>query len=175
MIDIEELIQKVKNEKAPFTKARLIRKIRAEFDIDSKDLAKKIGLSPSNISHYLRILKLPELVVDGYIGELVSLTHLFIISRLHSDEDMINAYETVLTKNLNSQETEKLIRQVLFGLNSNGVGLSEELKSKIEEKFKKIDPAINVELIQTRIRARVQLTINGNKEKTSRILEKIFQ
>lgn len=172
--EIKRLVEQLNKEPDVFTKARIVQFLNKEKNLPIVKLAKILSLKPAYICHLLRLLKLPEIVVDGYYSKIISLSHLMTISRLKRKEEMVAVYESVLSKNLSVKKTEELVREKLFQIKSYGERIDQETKRKIEEKFKKIDKEINVKIIQTRIQAKLTLTIRGSLEKTSGILRKII-
>lgn len=171
--EIKKIIEQVKLEKDVFIKAKLLKFLNKEKNLSIISLAKILSLKPAYLCHLLRLLKLPEIIIDGYYSKTVSLSHLVIISRLKNKEQMIAAYEEVLSKNLSTAKTEELVREKLFQIRSTGEKISKEEKKMIEKSFKKIDKDLQVKIIQTRTRAKVILTIKGACKKTTEVLKKL--
>jgi hypothetical protein len=171
--ETKRIIEQAKLEKDVLSKARLLQYLRREKNIPLVQLAKILSLNPSYICHLLRLLRLPELVIDGYYSKLVSLSHLMTVSRLKNKEDMVVVYETILANNLTVAQTDNLVREKIFRIKTAGDRIDKEIKKKIEEGFKKIDNNLQTKIGQTRIQARVELKIKGNMTKTSEVLKKI--
>lgn len=171
--EVKKIIDQVRSETDIFSKAKLLYFLRKEKDVPLIRLAKILSMNSAYICNLLRLLKLPEIVIDGYYSKIISLSHLMTISRLKNKEETISAYEEVLTKNLTVVQTDELVREKLFQIKTDGERIDENTKREIEEKYKNIDKNIEVKIVQTRVQAKIMLTIKGNMAKTSEVLKKI--
>jgi transcriptional regulator with XRE-family HTH domain len=171
--EITRIITQIKETSDYFQKARLLLFLRREKNLKGSEIAEQIGLKPSYLSHLLRLNRLPELVKDGYYSKLVSISHLFIISRLKDEQKILAAYEKILAENLTTQQTETLIREMLYQLKNHGQYLTKEER----EEFNKTLLAANMiktKIIQSRLKAKLIIEIKGNLERTTRELRKIM-
>lgn len=175
MEKIEQIIRQIKTEADFFNKARLINYLRKEKDVPLKDLAIKLGLKPSYICHILRLNRLPEIIVDGYYAKLVSLSHLFTLSRIKDQRILIQIYEKILTNNLNIQQTEELVRENLYNIKTRGMHLSKEERSDFIKKIIGNQKNIEVKIIQTRIKGTLIIKIKGELEITSQKLKQLLK
>lgn len=166
-------VEQIKNEKDPFKKALLIRSKMKSGGAKMKNIAKELHKTSSYICHLLRLLNLPTIIIDGYYSHTVSLSHLFIISRLKNQKDAIKAYEQVLVYNYTVQQLEEYVREKLYHIRSSGERIDTHTKQNIEKLFKSIDSDIAVSIVQTRIRATVAMRIKGDMRRTSEMLRKI--
>lgn len=173
-IEIKSLYDDFKFEIDHFKKAKILHILSKDKRINFSEIGKNINLSPSYISHILRLLKLPDLIVDGYYSKLVAVTHLYIISRLPTQKDMIEVYETVLTKNLTTLETDEIVRQKLFGIKSEGQYMTNEEKNQLADKITNLTDG-GVKIIQSRINSKLSLTIKGSLKETTEKLRKLFK
>jgi hypothetical protein len=169
----KKIIDQIKSETDVFNKAKLLNFLKKEKDFSVINLANYLGMTPGYVCHFLRLLRLPEIVVDGYYSKTISLSHLLIISRLKIKEEMIAAYEEVLSKSLNTGKTEELVREKLFHLKSLGKRIDQQTREKIIEKFKKIDKDLQTKIVQTRVRTQVILTMKGDYKRTTEVLKKL--
>lgn len=169
----EQLIDKIKGEKDPFEKARMIAITIKNHKVKIKDIARHIGKTASYVCHLLRLLRLPTIVIDGYYSRTVSLSHLFIISRLKDQKEVIDAYEKVLVHNYTIQQLEEYVREKLYSIHTQGDRIDPQTIQSIEHFFKSIDSDITVSTIQTRIRVSLIIRLKGNMKKTSTVLHKI--
>ncbi len=171
--DYKERIRLIKAENDPFKKAEMLSKLHREDDIKVKDIAKDLSVSPSYVCNYQRLLRIPFLIRDGYYSEMISTTHLFVIARLASEEDMISVYEETLEKALPTQLTEELVRTRLHGIKGKGEYLSHDHIQEITEAIQSIHDDMHVKIVQTRLRAKVIIETKGNLEETSAVLNAI--
>jgi len=169
---METLLSKLKSETDPFVKAKLIKTLNKDYEMKQIDLAKKLSMKPSYLCHFLRLNRLPEIVIDGYYNNDISLSHLFVISRLKEIEQIATVYEKVLAKNLTVLQTEELVREIRHGIKSKGETLSDEEKAKFLGQF---TDGTSAKIIQTRIKSKLIIEIRGSLEKTTKMLRSILQ
>lgn len=169
-----ELIEKIKQEKDFFEKARLIRLLKKDFDMPLHKISKSIGIKPSYVSHILRLKKLPGLIVDGYYSNAVSISHLFIISRLHKEEDMIAVYEQILKNSFTVFQTEEAVRYILYKIKTEGEFLSNQDKDRLISVAEELNN-VKVKIIQTRTKAKLELEAKGSLVETTNIILKIMR
>jgi hypothetical protein len=100
-------INAIKLHTDPLTQAQLVVELIREHPIRNTDLAKELEIKPSYLSHLVRVMKLPEMVMDGYWNKQITFTHLILISRLRKPEEIIGLYEEILQKSLNVSATER--------------------------------------------------------------------
>lgn len=174
-VNIQELIDRIRTEEDIIQKARLIYYVRKNQELKLKDIADALGLQSSHVAHILRLLKLPPIVIDGYYSKVISLTHLFIIARLKTQEDMLEAYETVLSQSLAVQQTEELIRSKLHGITISEDRLPQEEIYAFINALQEIDTKLKVKVIQTRIQSKIVLELKGDTTYTTEVLRKILK
>lgn len=173
MQEINKLYDEFNNEKDHFKKSNLLHKLTKEYDLKLSEISKNIKLSPSYISHIMRLKKLPDLIIDGYYSNQISITHLYIISRLLEVNDMIQIYEKVLTNNLTTLETDDLVRQKLYGVKSEGTYLLDDDKNIIIEKLNNI-LAGKIKIVQTRVKSKIIIELKGSLKETSDKIKKLI-
>lgn len=165
----------IRLEQNPLLKARLIKKYHDDNNVPYTVIARDLDVSPTYISNFLRLLRLPELVFDGFYSGLVSLTHLFILARLKQTDQMMSLYEAILGRNMSALEVEEAVRAILHQTSSKGHEVDDNVIKKIEEKYKTFSEKTKVKVIQTRIKTKVVIELRGNREETSAFLEKIIE
>lgn len=173
MQEINKLYDEFNNEKDHFKKSNLLHKLTQEHDLKLAEISENINLSPSYISHIMRLKKLPDLIIDGYYSNQISITHLYIISRLLEVKDMIQIYEKVLTNNLTTLETDDLVRQKLYSVKSEGTYLLDADKNMLIEKLNNI-LAGKIKIIQTRVKSKIIIELKGSLKETSDKIKKLM-
>lgn len=173
MQEINTLYDEFNNEKDHFKKSNILHKLTKEYNLKLEEIGKHINLSASYISHIMRLKKLPDLIIDGYYTKQISITHLYIISRLSNIKDMIQTYEIVLTKNLSTLETDDIVRQKLYGFKTEGHYLSEIEKNSLVEKLNNLLQG-NIKIIQTRIKGKIIIELKGSLKETSAKIRKLL-
>lgn len=173
--DVPSIIELIKNNEDIFEKAKMIQFLRDEKSVRAVEIARLLHMQPSYLSHYLRLLKLPEIIVDGYYSRLVSSSHLFIIARLHSFEAMLDVYERVLAENLTSAQTEEIVRETLYDTKTTGERISETEVELIKEALKQLLGDVSVSIVQTRIKSKLVIEAKGSLEKTTKKLRRLLK
>lgn len=173
MKEEEKYVEQIKKETDVFIKARLLNLLKKEKGWRVIDLSKRLNLKASYICHLLRLNRLPEIVVDGYYNKMISKSHLFVLSRLPSEKEMIKVYELILEKNLDVAKTEDLVREIVYQIKNEGDYLSLEEKEDLIKKIESLEENIDAKVIQTRVKAKLIIEIKGSLKKTSKILRKI--
>lgn len=87
--EVHDIVNKILSTQDVYKKAQYIDFLRTEKKVPLAEISRLIKLKPSYTAHILRLVKLPYIVIDGYYSKLVSATHLFIISRLYTPDQMI--------------------------------------------------------------------------------------
>jgi ParB-like chromosome segregation protein Spo0J len=158
-----------------FKKAALIAELRRDKEMQVREIAELLDMKDSYVSHYLRLLKLPNIVVDGYYGKFVSKSHLFIIARLPDQPLMKDVYEEVLAKGLTAFQTEELVRRHLYGITSEGSYLPHTEAAEFDRHMRQKNNKIRTKLIQSRTRAKLIMEVEGNLFFTSEIMRNIMK
>lgn len=174
--DLSHIIDQIRHSQDVFEKARLMEYLKQEEGVRVVELAAELDMKPTYVSHFLRLNRLPIILVDGYYGKMVSTSHLFIIARLPDHESMIEVYEQVLERSLSSAQTEELVREALYQINDDGTHrLSGVEIKRMEQEISRSLGEGHVKIIQTRIRCKLQIEVNGDLESTSRVLRKMHR
>lgn len=173
--EVSTIIEQIKQEQDFFKKATLLEFLKTQRKVRIKDLSTYLEMKPAYICHIMRLNKLPEIIKDGYYSKLVSISHLFILARLSSQNDMISAYEEVLGRNLTALQTDELVRSYLYKVTSNGEYISGEEVNEIIERIKKNHSDIHIKITQTRIKGKILIEVKGGLDLSSNIIRKIIQ
>jgi len=172
--DIAKLINKIKEEKDIFEKSKLISRIVKEKGVKISELAKKIGMKPSNICHYLRLIKLPDIIIDGYYSKMTSKSHLFVLSRLKDKKEMMETYERVLMESLSVAGTEALVREIIYHVKSQGLYIPVAEINKFKDGLEK-SGEIKVQIIQTRVKSKLTFEFKGSLDVTTPKLRNLMK
>lgn len=161
-LEIDHFVEQIKKEKNIITKAKLLRFLTVDKELRIKDVSRMIGMKESYVCHILRLNKLDDMIVDGYYSKLISISHLFIISRLRTQDEIRLAYEKVISDNLTVLQTEELVREILYEMKSTGEHLPQEEIEKAKKAISDIFTGAKLKLIQTRVKSRLILEIKGS-------------
>lgn len=172
--DILDYIEQIKRETDYFGKTKLVNFLIHQKNIKVKDLANALGLKPSYLCHIMRLNKLSEIIMDGYYSKLITMSHLFVLSLLKSQEDIMDIYEVVLRDGLTVLQTEELVREKLHGIVPGGEYID---KIKIENSKLKINENFGAEtkVVQTRIKTKMIIEWKGSREARKKGVESFLR
>jgi transcriptional regulator with XRE-family HTH domain len=173
MDEIQQAYDRIKGTHDIFEKARLLKFLK-EKDLRLTDIANELKMKPSYVSHFLRLNKLPDIVVDGYYAKLVSASHLFIIARLKDYKSMVSVYEKILSESLTSTATEILVREELYQTKTEGERIKKDDIERMERLLQRALGDIKLDHIQTRIHSKLTITTKGSLEHTTNVIKKLY-
>jgi ParB family transcriptional regulator, chromosome partitioning protein len=108
------LVENVQREDlSPLETAEAYRQLADDFSLSHDDIAKKVGKSRVTITNTIRLLKLPEEVLNHLRASEITEGHARAILALPTPESQIGATETVIRKSLNVRQTEQLVQSLL--------------------------------------------------------------
>lgn len=173
--EIDHVVEQIKKEKNIITKAKLLRFLTVDKELRIKDVSHMIGMKESYVCHILRLNKLDDMIVDGYYSKLISISHLFIISRLRTPEEIRLAYEKVISDNLTVLQTEELVREILYEMKSTGEHLPHEEIEKAKKAISDMFTGTKLKLIQTRIKSKLILEMKGGLTDSTPVIRSIIK
>lgn len=86
-------------------------KLIDELELTQENLADKIGKKRSTISHYLRLLNLHPIIQAGLRDFMLTVGHAKCLIGIINQNEQLDIYNYIISKNLSVRETEKLIRE----------------------------------------------------------------
>lgn len=172
---IEETVAQIEKDTDYFHKARLIEFLRKKKDVPLTKLSQYLHMKPAYICHIQRLNKLPDIIVDGYYSELVSLSHLFVIARLKTHDQMLQVYEKVLGDNFTVLQTEEMVRNLLYQVETTGDRLNQEELEHIKKSLEGTHPHTKLKVIQTRIKSTIVIEVKGSLKDTSPVIRESLQ
>ena len=141
--------------------------------VANTEIARRMEKTPSQVSHIARINKLPEMVLDAYYSRMLSVTHLYILSRLHFESHMKSIFEQVMAKDLSTQETDRLVREKLHDVTDAGEYVDSDVVHAHRARMQ--EHGLQVKVVQTRTRVKYTVEAIGNVAHTSALLEKVMR
>ena len=94
----------------PVEEARAYADLIEEYSYTQEEIAKKVGRSRSSVTNSLRLLDLPDAVLEKLaLGEITE-GHAKVLLGIKDAEKLTKAAETVIAKELSVRETEKLVK-----------------------------------------------------------------
>lgn len=173
--DVDKIIQQINQEKDIINKAKYLSFLVKDKQQRIIDLSKRLKLKSSYLCHLLRLNKLLPTIVDGYYSNLISISHLFVISRVKDKKKMLEVYEKILAKNLTVAQTEELVREINYNTKTKGKYLSPEEKLRYIDKFRSMWQNFKLKIIQTQIKGKIIFEKRGNLEETTAVLKEILE
>jgi ParB family chromosome partitioning protein len=95
--------------------ARALKRLSVDFSLTQQELADSVGRSRAAISNLIRLLDLPESVVDLIDSKALSMGHARALLGLESAAEQGRMAQLVISRGLSVRDTEKLVRKALDG------------------------------------------------------------
>lgn len=172
--EAQTIVNQIKEHSDYFQKAKLIQYLNTQKQVSIKNISQALALKPSYVCHILRLNKVADIIIDGYYANLVSLSHLFVLSRLKTQEEMLEVYERILSDNLTVLQTEYVVRERLHHVDSKGTRLAKEDLEAFAAKIAAGYENVSVKMLQTRIRGKLVIEVKGNVSKTTEFLQSLL-
>ena len=97
----------------PVETARGLKRLIEEFGLTQEETARIVGISRPNLTNCLRLLSLPDNVLDFIESGDISAGHARTLIPLEKEEIINEALDVVLAKQLSVRETERLVKNML--------------------------------------------------------------
>lgn len=171
----------------PLERAQAYKRLMDEFGLTNSEISERVSKSPSYISNTIRLLILPDALKDALMSGATTEGHARALAALEEPYLIINAYKDVLKKSLSVRATEELVRRIRA---NNGIGpkkcadvpsmriMSEDV-DRIQADLNDVlarrtnKPSVKCQL--TGKRAKIELIINGEPDKTTPVLSDLHQ
>ena len=92
----------------PIEVAQSYERLLQECDQTQEELSKKMSVSRSSISNFLRLLKLPVLIQTALRDKKISMGHARALLSFDTEEKQVNAFQKILEQKLNVREAESM-------------------------------------------------------------------
>ncbi|MGC9423873.1 ParB/RepB/Spo0J family partition protein [Vibrio sp.] len=107
------LIENIQREDLnPIEESRAYEYLMNNFDLSQDEVAKRVGKSRSAVTNSLRLLRLPEEILEYVATGMLSMGHARSLLALEHAEDMQEAAEQINKSKLSVRETEKLVKKI---------------------------------------------------------------
>ncbi|MBO5007147.1 MAG: ParB/RepB/Spo0J family partition protein, partial [Clostridia bacterium] len=94
----------------PVEEAQAYADLIEEYSYTQEEISKKVGKSRSSIANSLRLLDLPDAVLEKLAQGELSEGHAKVLLGIKDSEKLEKAAETVISRDLSVRETEKLVK-----------------------------------------------------------------
>jgi ParB family transcriptional regulator, chromosome partitioning protein len=89
--------------------AEAFRVLSKEFNMTQEEIGKRVGMSRESVSNYMRLLRLPEAVMEYLATDRLSFSEARELLGLHDENKMLEAAEIVVGKHMSLEEIETLV------------------------------------------------------------------
>ena len=107
------IIENVQRENLnPVEEALAYRTLMDKFDLTQDQVATQVGKSRSNVANMMRLLDLPEPVLDMLREGLLTAGHARALLGLEREEDMLSLAERIVQSEMTVRDVEKLVKRL---------------------------------------------------------------
>lgn len=142
----------------PIEEAMAYRDLTEKYDMTQENLAKVMGKSRPYIANSMRLLTLPDKVIDMLKDGDITTGHAKALMSIDDEEKIMQAADTVISEKLNVRQTEKLAAKMNSG--------DEKREEKIDRKTKNFFTEMELSL-KERVGRKVK--ISGNADGSGKI------
>jgi len=181
------LVENVQREDLnPIERAQAFVRLMEEFGLSNKEIAKRIGKSPSYVSNSIRLLALPDALKDGLFSGLITEGHARALTSIEDPKLMVEAYKIVLRESASVRRAEDVARRMkkkIGQLSKTDAGrapliISDEIDQIRDEIHQALDGGQNktmVKLHRSRVETKLVVVLKGNLRETEERLQKIYK
>lgn len=182
------LVENVQREDLnPIERAQAFVRLKEEFGLETREIAKRIGKSSPYVSNSFRLLTLPDALKDGLLSGLITEGHARALAAIQDPKLMVQAYKMVLKNGIAVRQTEDLSRRARknIGQKPKDVSggalppliISDETDKMVDEIHQSLgggDKTI-VKLNRSRVATRILIHLKGSLAETEERLQKIYK
>ncbi len=120
-----------------------------ECKLTQEEVAQKVGKKRSSVANHLRLLKLPEKVLESLRISDISMGHARALLGIENKEYLISAWTEIVDFGLSVRKTEELVKEVIAGkydednlniktkrvISQENIVLIEELQDRLRKRF----------------------------------------
>jgi ParB family chromosome partitioning protein len=182
------LVENVQREDLnPIERAQAFKRLKEEFGLETREIAKRIGKSPPYVSNTLKLLSLPDALKDGILTGMITEGHARALATIEDPKMMIEAYKMVIKSGMPVRQTEDLARRIKkkLGIEPKDLGRSSGAPLIISDETDKIRNEIHeaigggektiVKLARSRIETRLEIRLKGNLQETEERLQRVYR
>ena len=172
----------------PIERAQAFKRLKEEFGLETREIAKRIGKSAPYVSNTLKLLSLPDALKDGILTGMITEGHARALATIEDAKMMIEAYKTVIRTGMPVRQTEDLARRIKkklgiapkdLGIPRGGAPLiisdeTDRIRDEIHQAIGGGEKTI-VKLARSRIETRIEIRLKGNLEETEERLQRIYR
>lgn len=162
----------------PIERAKAFQRLITEFNLTTGEIAQRVAKSAPFVSNSLRLLNLPDALMDGLLTGMITEGHARALSAIQDESIMIEAYKLILKESGSVRRAEELARRMK---KSKRKKTDETLivNAKIDEMQEKLHQALGerakVSLKRSRIETKISIVLKGSPQETETVLQKIYK
>lgn len=115
LIEIALIENIQRQELNPIEEAKAYQKLIDEIGLTQEMVANRVGKNRSFVANYLRLLKLPEEILDFVEENKLSVGHARALIMLESEESQIELAKNIIGMSLSVRDTEKAVKRIAQG------------------------------------------------------------
>ena len=156
------LIENIQREDLnPIETAQAFEQLIVKYQLTHEQIAERTGKDRSTITNFLRLLKLPQIVVENLIAGTISMGHARALAGLPDQPSQIETCEKVIAAGLSVRDTEQLVKRLTSPVPPPAV--------KEEKEKQNIDPNTRAAIEQMSMSLGTKVKLHPRSEKSGRL------
>ncbi len=153
----------------PVEIARSFQRLLSECNIKQEELGDRVGKDRSTVNNYLRLLNLPNIVLDGLNAKKLSMGHARALLGLTDKKKIDKLYEEIISKDISVRKVEELVKKTNLPSTPKSGGSKSPAKKKIslldyQERFTKIFKKDISVMADDEQKGEIKIPFNSKKE-----------
>ncbi|MDY0291142.1 MAG: ParB/RepB/Spo0J family partition protein [Desulfuromonadaceae bacterium] len=149
------LIENIQREDLnPIEESRAYKYLMDNFDLSQEEVAKRVGKSRSAVTNALRLLRLPQQILEQVESNTLSMGHARALLALEHEEDMHEAAEQIGKNKLSVRETEKLVKKIKI---FDHAGAEQKVKQSVDPELLRLE-----DILRKNLGTKVKISPKGN-------------
>ncbi len=149
------LIENIQREDLnPIEESRAYKYLMDNFDLSQEEVAKRVGKSRSAVTNALRLLRLPQQILEQVESNTLSMGHARALLALEHEDDMHEAAEQIGKNKLSVRETEKLVKKIKT---FDHAGAEQKVAQAVDPELLKLE-----DILRKNLGTKVKISPKGN-------------
>lgn len=130
------LIENIQREDLnPIEEAQAYLKLKSTLALNQEELAEKVGKDRTTVANVMRLLRLPKVVQNMVVEEVLSMGHARALLAVESPDMITMVAKKIAREGLSVRKTEALIRSLKNGYRSEEIKSVDPLQKEIQQKL----------------------------------------
>ena len=122
--------------------AKGYKELMDNYGLSQEQVAKRVSKSRSAVANTLRLLTLPEKILDYVIGKEITEGHARAIMALKNEDEMDKAANIIIEKNMSVRQAEALVKNMLMPTKKKVKTLDNEVVLAVKELEKRLESTL---------------------------------